>query len=267
MNHIARAEYVALRLLRRFVFSERVANLLARWLPYYRPSVNETRPGDIVAAYTRHAQSASMTLTGKRILEVGAGRTNVVGYSLAAAGAAKVVVLEPFVAYDAALDTRLLRHHHGDDARTHDIVSRVRRVRDFGQTTLAGIDLVLSNSVLEHVTEPAPLFTRCMDVLADDGAMIHVVDYRDHFFKYPYAFLTFSDRTWSRWLDPGDLPRWRLGDHVAAMQQAGFAVEVIDREVEAEAFERIRDRLTPRFAGGDPDVAVATATLLARKRA
>ena len=35
--------------------------------------------------------------------------------------------------------------------------------------------------------------------------MLHVVDYRDHFFKYPLHFLQFSQNTWRRFLNPGRL--------------------------------------------------------------
>jgi hypothetical protein len=96
--------------------------------------------------------------------------------------------------------------------------------------------------------------------------MLHQVDYRDHFFKYPYAFLTFSDRAWARWLDPGDLPRWRIGDHLAAFDMAGFETEVLSRQSDADAFARIRPRLQGRFASAPAGTEVTVATLLARAR-
>lgn len=262
MNRLARTEYFALRLIRRFLFDERLANRLAEWLPHYRKSVNETRPETIVAAYRESLARAGLVMNGKRVLEVGAGRTNGVGYGLAAEGADQVWTLEPFAPYDADMDLAMLHARHGEDAGR--IAQRTHRVRDFIEMPSSGIDLLLSNSVLEHVTEPDAFFAQCRRVLNHDGVMLHRVDYRDHFFKYPYAFLTYSDRTWSRWLDPGDLPRWRLGDHVSALQRAGFSVEVIERTMLPDEFERVRNRLATRFAAAGPDVAVSQATLLAR---
>lgn len=261
MNALQQAEYVTLRLVRRFVFTEHMANRLARWLPYYESSVNEAQPTRIVDEYVRALTAAQLALAGKRVLEVGAGRTNVVGYGLVAAGASSAVVLEPFVSFDAPRD-RALRAAHPVLAAVD--AGRVQRVRDFADVPVASIDLMLSNSVLEHVRDMHRFLTDCRRVLAPHGVMLHRVDYRDHFFKYPYGFLTFSDTTWSRWLDPGDLPRWRLPDHLRDFAKAGFIVSVLDRQIAADEFERIRSHLAGRFVEAPSGVEVTGATLLAR---
>jgi SAM-dependent methyltransferase len=261
MNALQRLEYIALRLVRRFVFNERSANRLARWLPYYAPSVGENEPARIVADYARDLAAAEVHLGGQRVLEVGAGRTNGVGYGLIDAGATSACLLEPFVAFDAAQDAALRQSSPMLSAVDP---GKVRRVLSFADIADASIDLLLSNSVLEHVREPGVFFADCRRVLAPGGAMLHRVDYRDHFFKYPYGFLTFSDAVWSRWLDPGDLPRWRLPDHLANVAEAGFEVRVLDQQTAAEAFTQVRARLSGRFAQALPGVDVTMAVLLAR---
>ncbi|MEO6297206.1 MAG: methyltransferase domain-containing protein [Dokdonella sp.] len=260
MNALQRFEYVALRLVRRFFFNEKIANRLARWLPYYAPSVGEHEPERIIAQYAADLAQAGRQLAGMRVLEVGAGRTNGVGYGLVAAGAVSASLLEPFVEFDAQGDQAL---RQASKALTDVDTTKVCRSRSFAQIAPASIDLLLSNSVLEHVRDTAAFFADCARVLAPGGVMLHRVDYRDHFFKYPYGFLTFSDATWSRWLDPGDLPRWRLSDHLSAMRDAGFDVSVFDRQTLPDAFDRVRRQLTGRFAQPLPDIDVTGAVLLA----
>lgn len=259
MNALERTEYVVLRLIRRFVVNERTARRFAHWLPYYTPSVNEAEPALIVNAYARALGARNQHLRGKRVLEVGSGRTNVVAYGLAATGAADVTALEPYVPFDAQRDHRL---RSSDPALSAVDWKAVRRVTRFSDIPDASIDVLVSNSVLEHVLGLRQFFSDCRRVLAPGGSMLHLVDYRDHFFKYPYAFLTFSDKTWSRWLDPGDLPRWRLADHLAECDVAGFKTEVLSSDSNQDAFASIKPRLAGRFASAQPGVEITTATLL-----
>ena len=262
MNAFARLEYVSLRLIRKYLLPEGFANRIAGWLPYYRSSVNETNPGQIVSAYADALALAGLSSKGCTVVEVGAGRTNVVAYGLAADGAGEVWALEPFVAHDIRRDALLLQEGH--PGRERELRGKVHRVTSFDQLGDGSADLVLSNSVLEHVTDLDGFFAGCRRVLRPGGAMLHLVDYRDHFFKYPYAFLTFSGKQWARWLDPGDLPRWRLYDHVAAIARAGFSVDVLEKEVLADEFARVRDALASPFDSAGPDVAVTYAALCGR---
>lgn len=263
MNAYARLEYVALRLIRRFLLSEKFIHRIAACLPYYRSSVNETSPESIVAAYQSALRASDISLEDLCVVEAGAGRTNVVAYGLATAGAKQVCAIEPFVRFDAALDDSLLQRCYPNSQSLRDKVSRVN---SFDELPDESIDLVVSNSVLEHVGDLNRFFTDCHRVLRSGGRTVHLVDYRDHFFKYPYAFLTFDDSTWSRWLDPGDLPRWRMYDHVCAMEQADFDVEVVEQSSMPEEFARIKQLLAPRFASAGPDVAVTHALLVGRCR-
>ena len=83
------------------------------------------------------------------------------------------------------------------------------------------MDVVLSNSVLEHVQDLPALFAELARILAPGGVMLHRVDYRDHFFKYPFHFLLYPRWVWNWFLNPGDLPRWRYDDHAVRPPQAG----------------------------------------------
>lgn len=261
MNLLQRIEYVILRLIRRFIVTERIARRLSGFVPYYQPSINERDPASIVRAYQQHLDANGEAISGRRVLEAGSGRTLMVPYALANAGAAEVVALEPFVELDSKLNEDLLAHH----TELMAMGAKVRRVENAECLQSNSIDVLLSNSVLEHVIDLDGFFADCHRVLAQAGVMLHIVDYRDHFFKYPYAFLTFSRRTWNRWLNPGDLPRWRIYDHVDRMHEMGFEVTILDKKSDVTAFAQARERLGLDFANAREGVEVTQAVLLARK--
>ncbi len=259
-------EYVALRLARRFCFTADRLNALGRFLPYYRVNQGQLDPWPIADAYADALARSSLPLAGQRVLELGSGATNGVGYALAARHDCRVICLEPFARFDPALDARLrsavaARYPQAD-------FSRVTRLTDLAAIPDASLDIVASNSVLEHVADPAALFADLARVLAPGGVMVHRVDYRDHFFKYPYHFLKFSKRIWDRWLDPGDLPRWRLDDHLAALARAGFRAALLDARRDQPAFDAVAPSLHADFRRRDPVMlAVSTAVIWCEKDA
>lgn len=259
-------EYVTLRVLRRFFFTESRLRALGGRLPYYRVNRGELDPWSVAEAYAADLARVGASVAGGRVLEIGAGAANGVGYALAAMGAARVVCQEPYAPFDVGLDAK---HLTGLVARFPGVrFSVVDRVRSLEELPEGGFDLVLSNSVLEHVTEPRPLFFDLARLLAPGGVMLHRVDYRDHFFKYPFHFLLFSKTAWKWFLNPGDLPRWRFDDHLGDLALAGCETAVLDIERDAAAFEKVADRLHPDYQERDPDMlAVIRATLVCRRGA
>ena len=96
--------------------------------------------------------------------------------------------------------------------------------------------------------------------------MLHIADYSDHFFKYPYHFLQFSKKTWNRYLNPGDLPGWRLGDHLVILQELGLEVSILEEQSDAAAFARIRPYISSDYDPEDLHIATTQAVLaIARK--
>jgi SAM-dependent methyltransferase len=196
----------------------------------------------------------------RNVLEIGSGATNSVGYALAhrqiAGSTGRIYLFEPHAELDCRADAILRRRYASAD------LSRVERVTTLDALPDRSIDLVLSHSVLEHVTDMHALLASIDRVLGPAGRMIHSVDYRDHFFKYPYHFLAFRKAVWDRWLDPGDLPRWRLSGHIEAFSAHGFCTEVQDSHCLPDAFDRIRHAISQDFDRDDPALAVATAIIL-----
>lgn len=258
------AEYVLARLVRRHLFGAGFLARFGHYLPHYRANANQANPGPVVDAYAEGlARLGVPDRRAPNILEIGSGATNSVGYELLRRGFAgdegRICLYEPLIRFDPALDMQMRRR----------MISPATAERAVRVTSLAGIadgtvDVVLSNSVLEHVTDMEGLLACLIPKMRASGVMVHAVDYRDHFFKYPYHFLLFRDATWQRWLDPGDLPRWRLGDHLKAFRARGLAAEVLSSESEPAEFARVRAHLAPRFDRDDPETAVTRAVIACR---
>jgi SAM-dependent methyltransferase len=259
-------EYVTLRVARRFLFSDAMLHRVGRFVPYYRTNMNEVDARPVVELYRRALERAGRTLPpDPTILEIGSGATNSVGYALAASSLAgaqgRVLLFEPYAAFDAAADAPARA------AAPQGVVERVQRLQTLAGVAAGSVDLVVSHSVLEHVRDFEATVAELDRVLAPKGLMLHAVDYRDHFFKYPYHFLLFSRAVWDRWLDPGDLPRWRLGDHLRQLRARGFVAQVIESDSMPEEFAKVAPRIDPGFDRADPEVAVARATLLVSRGA
>lgn len=254
-------EYVTLRLVRRFLVTPGILRRFGAWMPYYRSSENEVDPRPVVEIYERAlARSGRRLPDDPVVLEIGSGATNSVGYALARhellRAGGRVILFEPLAPLDDAADAR----HRA--ALAPGVAERVQRITTLESIRAGEVDLVLSHAVLEHVRDPAGILAELDRVLAPKGFMLHAVDYRDHFFKYPYHFLLFSQPVWDRWLDPGDLPRWRLGDHLRLLRERGFDVQVLESESLPAEFARVEPRIHPRFDRSDPTLGVAQATLL-----
>jgi SAM-dependent methyltransferase len=266
---LSNVEYIALRLARRFLFRDEFLLRFGRLIPHYRVNRNQADPRPLVADYSRHLADRGFSAAGRRILEVGTGATDSTGYEFAAQfQPAEMLMLEPFVAFAADEDQRLLESiatRHGLAAPR--LKSSVRHLHRFSDIPDRSVDLIVSSSVLEHVGDPPALFRECGRVLRPGGAMLHLVDYRDHFFKYPYHFLQFSQRTWNRWLNPGDLPRWRVYDHLQALTAAGFQPTLLRADRDDAAFARIAPHLSADFQANDPLLPVSYAVIWAGRPA
>src|SRR5450432_2663195 len=100
---ISNLEYVPLRLLRRFVLRDSVLLRFGNLIPYYRVNLNQSDPALLVDRYAANLQAAGFQPKGKRLLEIGVGRTNSVAYEMAARFAPQALAaFEPYVGFASA---------------------------------------------------------------------------------------------------------------------------------------------------------------------
>jgi SAM-dependent methyltransferase len=221
-------------------------------------------------------RSAGFDPRGKEIIEVGSGRFARLGLRLLKAGAARVRAMDlSAVPLSDPRHQAILRRDLEQLALDPEVLSRLEVVTTDAsaedRAKPASADLVFSISVLEHVRDPGALYRQCRDWLVPGGMMIHSVDFRDHDdFTKPFEMLKYSESAWRRFFDPPGgchLNRRRMGDHVAAARDAGFAeVRAIPLEVAHEKLAGIRSALDAQFVRrSDEDLATLSALVIATR--
>jgi SAM-dependent methyltransferase len=237
-----------------------------------------------------HLRAAEIPVAGTRFLEMGTGWYPTFPFALYLGGAAAVETLDlnrhlkpdrvralvarlaehvPKIARethrpeaDVAAARRALAAAIDGGASVEDATGGVVRYRapaDASATRLpaASIDVVFSNSVLEHVPPDAIVacFAEARRILRPGGIVFHSVNCGDH---YAYAdrsihqlhYLQFSDRVWRRWNNRFLYQnRLRAVDFVRMAEAAGFTIEVDTSRASPERLRQL-DALTvdPGFA-------------------
>lgn len=137
------------------------------------------------------------------------------------------------------------------------------------------VDVVFSNSVLEHVPPDAiaAMYRESMRVLRPGGVMFHSVNCGDH---YAYVdrkvnqlnYLRYSDRAWRFW-NNAFLYQNRLRAHVFvdAAREAGFAIDLDTSNTRPERLQQLRDMpVHPQFARVPAEqLCITTVDFIARK--
>jgi len=251
-----------MRIIRKFFFTGQVLNKIGKYIPYYQTNTAQLSPKPIVDNFEKYLNQKNIKIHGKTILEIGTGISNSTGYEIMARGAAKYFAYEPYVKYDNQIDDKLFEQIKKDYPNLgKNCVSRLINLNNIQNNS---IDILLSQSVLEHVNNVEQLITELKPLLSQSGCMLHVVDYRDHFFKYPYHFLQFSKNIWDRFLNPGDLGRWRINQHIHQFEKVGFKVDVLHSETDTENFEKIKPYLHNDYKNNDKMNSVIHGVLFVR---
>jgi hypothetical protein len=143
------------------------------------------------------------------------------------------------------------------------------------QNLPGSIDVVFSNSVLEHVPGPVieAIYTESMRMLRPGGIMFHSVNCGDH---YAYTdrtinqlhYLQFSERDWARWNNAFLYQnRLRAKDFTDMARAAGFAIELDTSRASKERLSQLDAiKVDPSFARYTREqLAITSIDFIARK--
>lgn len=130
---------------------------------------------------------------------------------------------------------------------------------DVRHVKIEPVEIILSSSVYEHVDDVEGVTRALAALTKPDGMHVHYIDLRDHFFRYPFEMLRFSEGTWRNWLNPSsNHNRYRLWNYRNAFEAFFERVETKILSSDAEAFRKIRPQILPEFVSGNEEEDAAT---------
>lgn len=259
--------YLLPRLIRHFLPEKFVRALLLRNI-IIRPGLETGNPFAAVQRYVDAVSERGLSFSGKRVLVFGYGGRFDIGFGLLKEGAAHVILCDRYAPPDEAHNRQLFgaeeKYFHvekqGLRPRREWMTLLEADIRDIASSgELDAVDIVLSSSVYEHVDDVEGITGALARLTKRAGLHIHFIDLRDHFFKYPFEMLRFSEGTWRNWLNPSsNHNRYRLWDYRRAFEDCfeDVKIEVLARE--EEAFHRLRSHIRPEFLSGRPDEEAVT---------
>ncbi len=263
----AKFSYLSLRLFRHFT-PRWLAHFLLRHSLIIRPGFETRQPTERVKQYQAFLGRFGRSMQSQSILDFGYGGNFALACELLRAGAAHVSLLDKFAPPDDTYNRPLLQQYPEYLAvvngqvrpRPERIVLLENDLRELAeQPDRTRYDIVLSSSVYEHLDDVDGI-TRSLAMLTKPGGcQVHFIDLRDHYFKYPFEMLTFSEKVWKTWLNPGsNLNRFRLKDYQRIFENYFGETQLDILERDLENFEKARPRIDPAFLTGDPGIDAVT---------
>ena len=252
--------YLLPRMARHFL-PERLTRFLLLHSIIIRPGLETSDPQAAINRYIEVLKSRSDTLNGKRILVFGYGGRFDLGLALLDAGAEHVVLCEKYAPSDDSHNVTLLPKYDSylflDDGQPRPRLERMSLLQadirdvhpslDFPQ-----FDLIVSSSVYEHLDDVDGITRALAALTKPNGVQIHYVDLRDHFFKYPFEMLHYSEKIWYGFLNPtSHHNRFRLWDYRSVFEKYFENVEIQVLERDEAAFEKAHLRVRPEFVSGN----------------
>lgn len=185
----------------------------------------------------------NISIKNKTILEIGPGNSYTVAYNFLMHGAKKVILVDKF---PRTIKTKRQKEYFEREieyiskkygqkpffVNNGDIdgeyIEFINKDLTLTETNIKNVDLIFTNSVLEHI-KPIKENIRFMSkILNNKGYMLHNIDLRDHYnFNKPFLFYKYSDRLWNTFLTKEGISytnRLRYDDFVRLFKNMGLKI-------------------------------------------
>ena len=275
--------YLIPRFIRHFL-PERITRflLLRNWIIQASLETNDSQSA--IKRYVDALELHDKTIKGKRVMVFGYGGRFDIGVALLEAGVDHVVLCEKYAQPDERHNRALLDKYpthleilhperswwlsrsaffrtYRDPAQSKDNVL-VRPIpehmtllqadiREVTPEQCAPVDVVISNSVYEHLDDVDGITKSLAALTKHDGAQVHFIDLRDHYFKFPFEMLKFSKKVWYGWLNPtSNHNRFRFWDYRKVFEKYFRKLDIKVLERDESNFEKARPEILPEFISG-----------------
>jgi len=255
--------YLILRLARHFM-PEGIARFLLkrRWL--IRPGLESSDPLAAVDQYVKALAQYGKSIKDERVLVFGYGGRFAVGVELLKQGAAHVILCDHFVLLDQERNLELLPKYdeylhvvNGEVMPRPECITLLHGdIRDVNlQAEISAVDLVLSTSVYEHLDDVDGITHALAKLTVPQGTHLHFADLRDHYFKYPFEMLAYSNAIWKNFLNPtSNLNRYRLPSYKRIFEKYFGQVKISVLARQENEFKQASRRIRSEFLTGDLSV-------------
>jgi len=253
----------------------------------------------------KYLEDAGISVRGARILEIGTGWFPVLPVCFVLAGAESVVTLDivphlteagmyrllrtlrahiPSIAKASGLTPESIRNRLELIANQPNLAEilrsgsiEYRAPEEAGNVGLEpnSIDMIYSNSVLEHVTREAlgEIMRESLRILKPGGIVMHNVACNDHYAHFDKSisyvnYLKYSETAWQLWNNSLQFQnRLRASEFLQSAQDAGLEIIARRTHVCPGTHEAIRTMtIAPEFrAFSEEDLVTTTIDFLARK--
>ncbi len=254
--------YIVARLVRHFL-PEGVTRALLRNNVLIKPGLETRVPAEAAARYQQVLAQFGKTLLGKHILVFGYGGRYAIGVELLRLGAEQVTLTDLFAPPDDRRNDHLLpgfeeylERKEGKVIPKGDRLVLVHGdIKEISRTSSGPMyDTIVSASVFEHLSDVEDITSALNHLLKPNGCFIAFIDFRDHFFKYPFEMLTFPESTWKHWLNPtSHLNRLRLREYQRIIDPKFTQSNWKILEANIPEFLKIKDRILPEYLTGDDE--------------
>ena len=218
-------------------------------------------PFGAIQRYINVFSEHGLSLKGKRVMVFGYGGRFDIGFGLLKAGASHIVLCDKYAPADEMHNRHMFEDEQeyfvsdqkGFHPRSEWMTLLESDIRDFQVNSESEkMDLIMSNSVYEHVDDVEGITRALASLTGSNGTHIHFVDLRDHFFKYPFEMLRFSESTWRTWLNPSsNHNRYRLWNYRSAFEACFENVEIKILASEEDAFRKLMPDIRPEFVSAN----------------
>lgn len=263
--------YLVPRIIRHFLPERIVRGLLLRNI-IIRSGMETSDPSAAVERYNAALIEQGTSFQNKRVLVFGYGGRFDIGLTILREGARHVILCDRFASPDEVHNQRMFSsenkyfHFESNELRPRKEWMTLLE-EDVRQIHIEPVDIVLSSSVYEHVDDVEGITGALAAITNPDGLHIHYIDLRDHYFKYPFEMLRFSESTWRSWLNPSsNHNRYRLWNYRNAFEAYFDKVDIRVLSSEVEAFRKVQPHILPGFVSGyEEEDAAATIRVVASR--
>jgi hypothetical protein len=232
----------------------------------------ESREPEVAAdRYIQALRASGRDISGQSVLVLGYGGFFGLGISLLLKGARHVTLCDPYAKLDNSANRALV-----DSTFPYLQIADRKVITNPDWITLIhedilsvapdfkhSFDLVFSSSVYEHLDDVESITAALAYVSRPECFHLHFIDLRDHYFKYPFEMLCYSERAWRTFLNPkSNLNRLRVWHYESAFRKNFRNVRWESLDSDLEAFRNKKNRIRSEFRSGENQLDAVTRILM-----